>query len=109
MENPQSLNIYSYVKNNPLTDSDEDGHVPCGGSATITIIVNGNGSSSMSQSADDCPKLGLWDTFLWHRRQFINQTNRRINAHRPPPQKPNGTEALQDINNIMMGGASCPV
>jgi RHS repeat-associated protein len=33
LENPQSLNLYSYVQNNPLSHKDEDGHFmlpPCG-------------------------------------------------------------------------------
>jgi hypothetical protein len=54
VENPQSLNLYAYGLNNPLTAVDLDGHVPCGGTANVTIVVTPNGSS-MSQSPDDCP------------------------------------------------------
>ena len=31
LENPQSLNLYSYVLNNPLDRTDPDGHADCGG------------------------------------------------------------------------------
>jgi len=34
--------------------------------------------------------------------------NKRIDAHRPPPQKQNGMEALQDINNLMIGVQAIP-
>lgn len=54
MDNPQSLNLCAYVGNNPLSRRDGDGHMPCGGSANITIDVNANGTSSMSQTPD-CP------------------------------------------------------
>jgi RHS repeat-associated protein len=27
--NPQSLNLYGYVQNNPLTNTDPDGHEKC--------------------------------------------------------------------------------
>jgi RHS repeat-associated protein len=47
-ENPQSLNLYAYVQNNPLGATDSDGHSPC---ANITILVTPDGSS-MSQSFD---------------------------------------------------------
>jgi RHS repeat-associated protein len=31
LDNPQSLNLYSYVWNNPLSRNDPDGHVVCNG------------------------------------------------------------------------------
>ncbi|WP_263355765.1 RHS repeat-associated core domain-containing protein [Acidicapsa ligni] len=34
LENPQSLNLYGYVKNNPITNVDDDGHLDCPGGAT---------------------------------------------------------------------------
>jgi RHS repeat-associated protein len=33
MGNPQTLNLYSYVENNPITSTDPDGHYTCAGSA----------------------------------------------------------------------------
>src|SRR5271169_5448286 len=45
-DDPQSLNLYSYVRNNPLTRADADGHCPdaCvieGGSAVVGLAVIG--------------------------------------------------------------------
>jgi RHS repeat-associated protein len=31
LKDPQTLNLYSYVRNNPLSRSDPDGHADCGG------------------------------------------------------------------------------
>jgi RHS repeat-associated protein len=103
LSNPQTLNLYSYARNNPLSLRDESGHVPCGGSASVTINVNANGTSSMSQSADDCPTLGFIDTMMFYRQRFINNVNANAAAHQPPPQPNNKGQALQDLNNIMMG------
>jgi RHS repeat-associated protein len=55
LDDPQSLDLYGYAENTPLTNSDWTGHVPCGGTATVYIIVRSDGPSSMSQSPDDCP------------------------------------------------------
>lgn len=47
LENPQTLNLYSYVQNNPLTRADTDGHcaedacVVEGGAAIVTVAVVG--------------------------------------------------------------------
>jgi hypothetical protein len=52
IHNPQGLNLYSYVKNNPLSHADADGHVQlCGQSTTST---NANGIRSSMQTAWIC-------------------------------------------------------
>ena len=91
LENPQSLNLYGYVNNNPLSNIDNDGHVPCGGTANITIVVTPNGSS-MSQSADDCPNGSL----SWLDEQFLNSL-RNANMRPTQPRPPQNTNA--GINN----------
>jgi RHS repeat-associated protein len=48
ISNPQSLNLYAYVNNNPLTNTDPDGHSCFGSDATSStdpngdLVVNGN-------------------------------------------------------------------
>ncbi len=37
LENPESLNLYSYVQNNPINSIDEDGHLDCSGGATQDV------------------------------------------------------------------------
>ncbi len=82
--NPQSLNLYSYGYNNPLSMIDPDGHVPCNGTADITITVTPTGSS-MSQSPDDCSTTTiLWD---WPLQNMQNQVNPPPPTPPPTPQK----------------------
>jgi hypothetical protein len=40
--NPQSLNLYSYVNNNPTTTRDPDGHCPPCGEDLIEDLALGN-------------------------------------------------------------------
>ena len=43
LERPQSLNLYSYVENNPLSQVDDDGHSTVifdGQAGTITVRAN---------------------------------------------------------------------
>jgi len=47
-ENPQSLNLYGYVQNNPLSVTDSEGH--CGNSVTSTTSFDGNVIESSSSS-----------------------------------------------------------
>ena len=53
ISNPQSLNLYSYVQNNPLSRVDANGHVQlCGPSITST---NGNGDTVVNANCADLP------------------------------------------------------
>jgi RHS repeat-associated protein len=66
LENPQSLNLYSYVGNNPVNDVDEDGHLDCSGGATQDVacavtaaakavwnFLSGGGSSVSTSQQDN--------------------------------------------------------
>jgi RHS repeat-associated protein len=102
-DNPQTLNLYSYVLNNPLKSTDESGHThqECGAETTST---NANGDTVVNANCHDVPDWWNFGTNISNSyNNFKNWVNHNVEAHRPPPQKPNGTEALQDINNIMMG------
>ncbi len=62
LENPQSLNLYAYVRNNPLTNVDDDGHyIPFqqqwpttgwGSSGTLQMIASFTSSITGSMFAD---------------------------------------------------------
>ncbi len=66
LDNPQSLNLYAYVLNNPLSKADRDGHEinaqnPCNGQKNCTSSVNvvslgsktnNDGSITVTQVAD---------------------------------------------------------
>jgi hypothetical protein len=53
LENPQNLNLYSYVKNNPLSRVDANGHVQlCGPDTSGT---NTNGDTVVNANCVDLP------------------------------------------------------
>jgi RHS repeat-associated protein len=51
-ENPQSLNLYGYVQNNPLSVTDSDGH--CGNSSSYMSTFDGNVIQSGGESDGPC-------------------------------------------------------
>ena len=103
-QNPQSLNLYSYVLNNPLKSTDPDGHThqEC---APDTSSVDKNGTLTITGGA--CHDVPDWYDFRinynnW-RQKMVSDWNQRIDAHKAPQQKPNAWDVLRDINNIMVG------
>ena len=60
LERPQSLNLYSYVENNPLSQVDDDGHstVIFDGQAG-TITVRANGGTETTFPASNNPQMSL--------------------------------------------------
>jgi len=68
MENPQSLNLYGYVLNNPLSRTDSDGHVwQCGQQTSGT---NANGDTVVNANCHDVPDW--WDFTGWAFTGFAN-------------------------------------
>jgi RHS repeat-associated protein len=66
-DNPQSLNLYAYAGNNPLSATDEDGHDPnepnpagkCGWLCKFSnLFRNGNGSSTEEAGLTPLPLAG---------------------------------------------------
>jgi RHS repeat-associated protein len=118
-ENPQTLNLYQYVENNPLNAWDPDGHghwAPCPGNSDALCwtgdqngeIDHANGTvwnaDSQQWERPRPPSPSLWQQFMSWRQQFKDNWDKRIEAHRPPPQKrDDNLQVLQDINNLMMG------
>lgn len=141
--NPQSLNLYGYVGNNPLNRVDPDGHDciyidndsgkmtgfsrgDCDNStealANSGVYVNGTVDVINENSQDQVtgygatgdagtavvgaitpPGSGLLQQASDSWQNFKTDWQLRIDANRPPPQKPSNLDALQYINNIMMG------
>jgi guanyl-specific ribonuclease Sa len=100
--NPQSLNLYAYVGNNPLSQADSTGHhQECDPDTTTD---NGDGSYTVTAGAcHEVPDPSLFQRFMNWRQGFADRWNQRIEANKPPPQPNNKGQALQDLNNIMMG------
>jgi RHS repeat-associated protein len=104
LSNPQTLNLYSYVENNPLRSRDADGHThqEC---APDTMTTNKDGSYTVTAGA--CHDVPDWYNFgtrfmNWRQKQ-ADAWNARIAAHAPPtPPKSNGLSA-EDVATAMMG------
>jgi len=102
LENPQSLNLYSYVKNNPLRSRDADGHhEECSSSSSTSTDSSGTIHVTVTlkciEVADHFWQIpGAW---LHNVRQTMDHN---AIAHQPPPSA-NNDQALADINNVMMG------
>lgn len=65
LDDPQSLNLYSYVRNNPLTRVDADGHVDWDSITIATTTIGGGiiggilgGASGASAGTLACPGVG---------------------------------------------------
>ncbi len=68
LNNPQSLNLYSYVLNNPLANRDSDGHArQCGQQTTST---NASGETVVNANCHDVP--AWWDLPGWAITGFAN-------------------------------------
>ena len=57
LSDPQTLNLYTYVRNNPLSRTDTDGHADCGGEKSKSVLFcigNALGlNRTETQKADD--------------------------------------------------------
>ncbi|MFZ0869009.1 MAG: RHS repeat-associated core domain-containing protein [Candidatus Sulfotelmatobacter sp.] len=143
LENPQTLNLYAYVENNPLNATDPDGHDciyidddsgfmtgfsrgDCDNSteekANSGVYVNGTVDVIYQNSQDQVtgygatgdagtavvgaitpPGSGLLQQASDSWQNFKTDWQLRIDANKPPPQKPSNLDPLQYINNIMLG------
>jgi RHS repeat-associated protein len=102
INNPQSLNLYSYVKNNPLSHADADGHVQlCGQSTTST---NANGDTVINANCVDLPDppTRMETIQNWYKSTVVDPWNARIAAHAPPPSASRDTFGAEEIAKAMM-------
>ena len=98
--NPQSLNLYTYVLNRPLTSFDRDGHThqECGPDTWDPQ------SHTVTAHCHDAPDwYNLWTRFQNWNKKNNDEWNKRNAAHQPPPQARNKENLLNDINDVAMG------
>jgi RHS repeat-associated protein len=102
INNPQSLNLYSYVKNNPLSHADADGHVQLCGESTAS--TNANGDTVVNANCVDLPDPPTRTQTIqnWYKSTVVDPWNARIAAHAPPPSASRDTFGAEEIAKAMM-------
>jgi RHS repeat-associated protein len=88
LENPQSLNLYGYVNNNPLSKTDADGH----------FMLVGTQQCWCEQAASDL--MGLWYHIQWNWQNNPNIWDRAYwsKSNKPAPPPPVVTTPAQTAN-----------
>jgi RHS repeat-associated protein len=100
--NPQSLNLYGYTKNDPLTHPDADGHTLFCGQTTISTntfgdtVVNGN-----CVDLPDTPSF-MQTVRSWYKDAVVDPWNARIAVHAPPASARQDTFGAEEIAKAMM-------
>jgi hypothetical protein len=84
---PQSLNLYSYVRNNPLSRVDADGH--------STLVFDAH-SQTLTLYSSDGQKVGTW-----HASNNVASTAKFSNGDKTTP-LPNGTYGMKDESSPHM-------
>ena len=106
INNPQSLNLYSYVKNNPLSHADADGHVQLCGDPTSS--TNENGDTVVNANCVDLPDppTYLQTVQNWYKSTVVDPWNARIAAHAAPASASNNNNlGAEEILHAMMAVA----
>lgn len=86
LQNPQTLNLYSYVLNNPLNATDPDGHThqECDPDKSSTA-TDANGNTTVTVTAGACHDVpdwwNVWTNFQNWRQSFVNNWMQRIAAN----------------------------
>jgi uncharacterized protein RhaS with RHS repeats len=99
LDDPQSLNLYAYVLNNPLTGIDPDGHKGCDGDAAAQCksILDAMGNGASAEEAMNAN----------HAAQQQNQTQSAENtllAQNDPPPPPGGGRVNSPAQGQEAGG-----
>ena len=89
MDDPQSLNLYSYVRNNPLTRVDADGHDP-------SDLVYDAQAHTLTLYTNEGNKVGTW-----HASNNVASTAKFNNGQKTGP-LPNGKYRMADKSSPHM-------
>jgi RHS repeat-associated protein len=87
LDDPQSLNLYAYVRNNPLVRIDADGH------ATLVFDAQAH---TLTLYTNDGQKVGTW-----HASNNVASTAKFSNGDKTMP-LPNGTYSMKDESSPHM-------
>jgi RHS repeat-associated protein len=84
LENPQTLNLYSYVDNNPINGIDVDGHSPhesmvAGPVWDVTSMMS-NGAGDITDSGEDGAAIDAYNTFAKAYNAEVDAYNQQVDA-----------------------------
>jgi len=103
-DNPQSLNLYGYVGNNPMNDVDDDGHLDCSGGALQDVACAVTAAAkkvwSFLTSGADNSSVTTSSTFEMRVDQFASGASKEIG---------NTFESAQNTINSQLGGPQHPL
>jgi RHS repeat-associated protein len=110
LEKPQTLNLYSYVENNPLRSTDPDGHYhqECTHTTTTSTDANGHPVFHVTENCTTVPDFwdypGIWATKAGvATRNFANNHPNFLGTRNCPPR---GCTQLYGLPWGMTGGLS---
>ena len=104
MGNPQTLNLYSYVENNPITSTDPDGHFNCGSGG-----AEKNCQDDAKEDKDDAEKAKkekAQNTEVAQNQQ-PQQNQQPSNSSNDPNYKPGIPHAKGELEKVLACTQTC--
>jgi RHS repeat-associated protein len=85
LENPQTLNLYSYLRNSPPTDTDGDGHAGCNADGMTSVITFTSrdlapGYMETNSVQPPCTQPGIVDQISNAANKALDTTQQAVNA-----------------------------
>lgn len=110
--NPQSLNLYSYVENNPTTFGDPDGHVPVGCSYfDVRQCANRGKIGEPNANGQDNQQHAMMEAFLRnaeHTWEVAQDKKDKEREQKQSQQKKNAAPANSRTDVVLYGRESTP-